>query len=1110
MRSNDLDTDTVDRDDATSLVDPAVAQAGEWLSQAAHLRTRSERETAARIEGVVADPNGVAFAMGFVDRVIRSEDPSVAAGHLSSLVASQPLPAFLSSLDRLLLRTGARLVRLLPRIVVPLAQRRLRQLVGHLVVDADTMHLRRHLTQRRHDGFGINVNMLGEAVLGAGESERRYHQITQLLDEPDVDYVSVKLSALVPQLNYWDHDSCMEKVTARLRSVLQHANATQPQTFINLDMEEYHDLELTLAAYMSVLGEPELRHVSAGIVLQAYLPDSFEALRRLVTWAHDRHERASDDRLAGEVKIRLVKGANLAMERVDAAIHGWAQAPYETKAETDANYKRCIDWLLTHERTRAVRVGIASHNLFDIAWSRLLAEERQVIDRVEVEMLEGMAPTHARLLTGAGDPPLLLYTPVVASADFDVAISYLFRRLEENASDDNFIRHLFSLEPGSALFIKEAEKFRTAVADRGTVASTPRRSQHRNRPPDRVPPETPFGNEPDSDPSLPAVRAWAQQIACRDRPSRSVPVIETVEAIDDHVQRARVASEAWARTSSSERQQLLYNVADELACRRSDLITAMMTEGRKTFTQADPEVSEAIDFARWYGDRARDLDTSNAATFVPIGIVTVAPPWNFPVAIPAGGVTAALAAGNTVLLKPAPEVPQCAAIIAECFWVAGVPANAMQLVRTHDDEAGQRLITHPDVGAVILTGALETADLFRSWRPGLRLFAETSGKNAMIISPSADIDLAVADLVHSAFGHSGQKCSAASIAICVGPAYHSPRFRRQLRDAVTSLHVGAPIDLATDTGPLISRPEGKLQRALTRLEPTESWLVEPTPVAEDIWRPGVRLDVEPGSWFHQTECFGPVLGLIEAQTLDDAIAIQNSTPFGLTGGIHSLDAAEIDRWTDRVEVGNAYVNRAITGAIVRRQPFGGWKHSSVGPGAKAGGPNYVASLGDWQPAEEPRDERWLNAAIESDAEAWAREFGVEHDETGLFCEANVFRYRPISAIGLRVEDASKEVEAERARQAANRCGVPIIESHVADESPLSFADRLGTLRIDRVRVIGTVEPAIRDASNRLNVHLCSDPVTRDGRIELQHYVREQAISSTLHRYGNLISSQESR
>ncbi len=146
----------------------------------------------------------------------------------------------------------------------------------------------------------------------------------------------------------------------------------------------------------------------------------------------------------------------------------------------------------------------------------------------------------------------------------------------------------------------------------------------------------------------------------------------------------------------------------------------------------------------------------------------------------------------------------------------------------------------------------------------------------------------------------------------------------------------------------------------------------------------MRLDVEPGSWFHQTECFGPVLGLIEAPTLDDAIAIQNSTPFGLTGGIHSLDSDEVDRWTDRVEVGNAYVNRAITGAIVRRQPFGGWKHSSVGPGAKAGGPNYVARLGDWRPAEEPRDGAWL-AAVESDAVAWEQEFGIEHDETNLFC-----------------------------------------------------------------------------------------------------------------------------
>ena len=381
----------------------------------------------------------------------------------------------------------------------------------------------------------------------------------------------------------------------------------------------------------------------------------------------------------------------------------------------------------------------------------------------------------------------------------------------------------------------------------------------------------------------------------------------------------------------------------------------MIHEGNKTFAQADPEVSEAVDFARYYANRIpAPRPTGSRARFrTAWELSALIPPWNFPVAIPAGGVLAALAAGNGVVFKPAPQTPRCAEIVAECCFAAGVPDDALQFIRTPDDEVGRHLITSVD--AVILTGAYETAELFRSWKPDLTIFAETSGKNSLIITPNADLDLAVADLAASAFGHSGQKCSAASLGVLVGDVYESERFRRQLVDAVTSLTVGPATDITTDMTPTVQSvadeaPSGKLRRALTTLDEGEEWLVEPRRITGtdhngeryEAWSPGVRLGVKPGSWFHQTECFGPVLGLMQAADLDDAIAIQNGVDYGLTGGIHSLDPHEVDTWTDRVEIGNAYVNRGITGAIVQRQPFGGWKRSTIGPGAKAGGPNYIA------------------------------------------------------------------------------------------------------------------------------------------------------------------------
>ncbi len=1120
------------------LVEEAIALVGQWLDQAHELESRRDRSRADQLAGVIDDEsNGVEFAMRFVDRVVRPEDPKVAADQLQHLVSEmagsdEGLPSFLSPIDRVLLRAGGALAPVIPQVVIPLAVRRMRSLVGPLVVDADPAKMTAHLAARREEGFRLNVNQLGEAVLGEAEAQRRWDKADALLDDPAVHYVSVKTSSIVSQLNYWAWDESVERVMDRLRPLF--VKAAGKGTFINLDMEEYHDLGLTIEVFTRLLDEPELRSVDAGIVLQAYLPDSFPALQQLVNWANTREpatDGTANNSEPGTIKIRLVKGANLAMEKVEAAMHGWPQAPYHSKAEVDANYKRCLDWVLTPERTKSIKIGLASHNLFDVAWGYLLAGHRGVADRLELEMLQGMAMPQARAARETADD-LLLYTPVVAASEFDVAISYLFRRLEENASDANFIRHLFGDlrrrvpgEHGSTLdkqaeatFDSEAGKFRAAVESMHAAAVGPNRTQDRSEVREEralgdhtAPSVAAFTNEPDTDPAMPANRAWATDVIAGSFEPATSSLIDDTAPVDAAVATARTGAIEWAERSGIERRAVLHAVADELSARRGDLINAMVHEANKTFAQADPEVSEAIDFARYYGDRILELSDRECAAFEPLGVVGVIPPWNFPVAIPAGGVLAALAAGNGVVFKPAPQTPRCAEIVAECCWDAGVPQDVLQFVRVPDNDVGRHLVTSVD--AVILTGAYETAELFRSWKPDLPIFAETSGKNSLIVTPNADLDLAVADLVDSAFGHSGQKCSAASLGILVGDVYTSERFRRQLVDAVTSLTVGPSHDIGTDVAPTIEEPSGKLLRALTSLDNGEEWLVEPRIIeAADgarIWSPGVRLGVKPGSWFHQTECFGPVLGLMVAANLDEAIAIQNGVEFGLTGGIHTLDPQEIDTWTERVEVGNAYINRGITGAIVARQPFGGWKRSTIGPGAKAGGPNYVAQLGRWvSTAEATSPDDLLVEAKASDDYWWQNEFSRSHDPVGLFCESNIFRYRPLSRIAVRVEPGAADWQVERVLSAAGQCGVFADISRADSETTAEFASRLPGLGVSRVRVVMGDEATLPDeliiAANAAGVHLAAGPVTTNGRIELLHYLREQAVSRTLHRYGNLL------
>lgn len=1096
--------------DATpqDLVDDALDLADRWALAGVQGETQQERRTSGRLAALVSDAAGLELAVRFVDRVARPEDVHVAARELAGLTRyTSAAGGFLGPVDRAMLEVGARVAPVLPSVVVPAARFRLRQLVGHLVADAGP-GLGAHIARARADGFRLNLNLLGEAVLGEQEAASRLTRVRALVERPDVDYVSVKVSAVASQLSTWDTAGSRDRVVDRLRPL--YRAAASHGTFLNLDMEEYRDLALTVQVFEELVMEPELLDAEWGIVLQAYLPDAVAALDELTEIARRRA-------LAGgaRIKVRLVKGANLAMEKVEAELHDWEQAPYRSKPEVDANYVRLLDRALDAGRTRHVRIGLASHNLFDVALGHRLAQERGVTEALDVEMLQGMAPAQARAVRDeVGN--VLLYTPVVAREDFDVAISYLVRRLEENAAPQNFLHAMFApAGPGADPLHSQREAFRASVHASQEPTTPPQRRLR----PEPVEPRAgePFRNAADTDPAVAQSRAWAAELMTRDVDVPDAVRVTTVEDVDAAVQRADMVRERWATTAPAERARVLRRAALHLEDARGDLVATMVQEAGKTVAEADPEVSEAVDFARYYADRAEELvdGAVPGAVFRPRGLTVVTPPWNFPVAIPVGSVLAALAAGSPVLVKPAPPTPRCVQVAMAAVHRAmdelDVPRDVLQVVLSPEGEVGRRLVTHPSVARVLLTGSIETAELFASWRADLEVLAETSGKNAIVVTPSADVDLAVADVVRSAFGHAGQKCSAASLLILVGSAGTSDRLRRQLADAVTSLRVGPATDLATTMGPLTEPASGKLLHALTTLDAGERWLVRPRRLDDEgrLWTPGVKHGVTPGSAFHTTEVFGPVLGVIRVATLDEALEVQNAVAFGLTGGLHSLDEDEIATWLARVEVGNAYVNRHITGAIVQRQPFGGWKASVVGPGAKAGGPHYVAQLGGWADAPDvpSEDAAWLAWAEADDARWWDEELSAEHDPTALTVEANIRRYRPVEHLTVRVGDGARDRDVVRVLAAARRAGVPVAVSRVTGESHEELAARVREGRVTgRVRVVGQA-PGLREAARtRLGtVTVLDQPVLASAR-ELLTVVREQAVSRTLHRFGHLPGS----
>jgi len=1157
-----------------------------WLAESA---TIPEDVAAQRLAGVLKDPNGLDFTVGFVDNVMRPEDKMVAGYSLQQV--ARKAPAFLPWFMRGAIGVGGILGPVLPWVVIPAARKVLRQMVGHLVVDATPDKLGPAIAHLKESGNRLNINLLGEAVLGEEEALHRLEATKELLARDDVDYVSIKVSSIASQLSMWSFDESVTRIVERLTPLYELAAASATPKFINLDMEEYRDLDLTVAVFERILDQPQLAGLEAGIVLQAYLPDALNALQGLTHWAQGR-------RAAGgaAIKVRLVKGANLAMEHVDSAVHDWPLATYSTKQDSDTNYKRVLSWALTPQNTDAVKIGVAGHNLFDVAWAHLLSKKRGVDDKVEFEMLLGMATGQASAVR-KDVGRLLLYTPVVKPSEFDVAISYLIRRLEENASQENFMSAVFELTSSPALFEREKTRFLASLADLDTEVPLPNRTQDRSRVielPALSEASTDeqesgeqgsgsnltaallgmtrgstggagFHNEPDTDPSLPANRDWGRRIL--ERVETSTLGIDTIAGarIDDvptlnHViERALAASVAWGQKTGAERAVVLHRAGLALAANRDRLIEVMAAETGKTIAEADPEVSEAIDFAHFYAERAKDLDTVQGAIFVPSRLIVVTPPWNFPVAIAAGGMLAALATGAAVIAKPAKLAQRSGAIVVEALWQAGVPRDLLALVDLKDHSLGTSLIGHPAVDRVILTGGYETAELFRSMRSDLPLLGETSGKNAIIVTPSADLDLAAADVIKSAFGHAGQKCSAASLVILVGSVAKSERFERQLIDAARSLRVGMPSDPVNQMGPIIQPAEGKLLHALTTLGAEERWLVEPHQLDEEgrLWTPGIRTGVLPGSYFHLTEFFGPVLGVMHAKNLEEAIRFQNAVDYGLTSGLHSLNAEELREWLDTIEAGNLYVNRGITGAIVQRQPFGGWKRSAVGPGTKAGGPNYLFGLGSWvsDPGRnsstlhlrglEPRvtqiieasqafldyaDFDVLRRSALSDALAWREEFGVVRDASNLKVERNLFRYRSLP-VTIRLSEEGTLSNLLRVIAAATvsqskfnvssalplPAGVravleqrerPIVVE--SDEEWLARAAR-GGITTTRVRLVGSdpIRGAI-DAASALatalggspDVAVYSHPVTQAGRVEVLPFLREQAISITAHRFGN--------
>ncbi len=848
------------------------------------------------------------------------------------------------------------------------------------------------LERLRKEKMAFTLDLLGEAVITEAEAqsylERYLDLMTQLteaaktwtpiaaIDQTEEGgisrvQVSVKLTSFYSQFDPLDAQGSQKRVSDRIRILLRRAQ--ELGTDVHFDMEQYTYKDLTLSILKQLLMEEEFRsRTDVGITIQAYLRDSEQDVRDLIDWTKQR---------GYPLTVRLVKGAYWDQETIKAAQKDWSQPVYNDKAATDANFEKITQMLL--ENHEYLYSAIGSHNVRSQAKAIAIAETLNIPRRrFEMQVLYGMGDKLAKALVDRGYR-VRVYCPY---GELLPGMAYLIRRLLENTANSSFLRQSLEERPVEELLAPPV------VEDEGSkrgftqinADDIPAISVHQRPSAFNI---NSFINAADTDYADTAERARSQQAFQSVRqqlgktylpllngeyqstqetvdsvnPSNPSEVIGrvgllSIEQAEQAIQAAKAAFPNWRRTPVRQRAGVLRKAADLMEQRRQELATWIVLEVGKALREADGEVSEAIDFCRYYASEMERLDQgynydiageTNRYSYQPRGITVVISPWNFPLAIATGMTVAALVTGNCTMLKPAETSSVIAAKLTEILVEAGMPKGVFQYVPGNGSKVGAYLVNHPDVHLIAFTGSQEVgcriyadAAILKPGQKHLkRVIAEMGGKNTLIVDESADLDQAVVGVVQSAFGYSGQKCSACSRVIVLEPVYDA--FVRRLVEATRSLNIGAAELPSTQVGPVIdAKARNRIQEYIEKGRAEAKVALEmAAPDTGYFIGPVIFSEVSPTATIAQEEIFGPVVAVSRVKDFTEAIAVANNTNYALTGGLYSRTPSHIQLAQEQFEVGNLYINRSITGAIVSRQPFGGFKLSGVG--SKAGGPDYL-------------------------------------------------------------------------------------------------------------------------------------------------------------------------
>jgi RHH-type transcriptional regulator, proline utilization regulon repressor / proline dehydrogenase / delta 1-pyrroline-5-carboxylate dehydrogenase len=866
-------------------------------------------------------------------------------------------------------------------------------MAGRFITGFDVPSVAKTLERLRRDGLGFTLDVLGEFTTSDAQADRYAAVYHDLIDrvaplvaswkpDPLLDFdehgsmprlnLSIKLTGLDPHFDGIDPERAIARVCARLKPLLLHAR--EAGAFVNIDMESFKHHDLTLELFQRVLMEPAFRDwTDVGIVLQAYLRKSERSLGKMLDFAKRRGTRFA---------IRLVKGAYWDAETAAAVRNHHTPPVWTQKWETDACYERMVGTMLRN--TALIRPAFASHNVRSLAVIGATAESLGLSPHAyEVQMLYGMGDPLKTAMANLGRC-VRVYCPY---GDLMPGMGYLIRRLLENTSNEGFLKQGFGDRGTYARLLADPAQARPASAPLVE-------RYYRNTNPEE--PMGTFKNATNTSFTTGEARekmigaidyvrkdfgrmyslvidgkhvATGEQFTSHNPSNPGEPIgkvaLATTADADRAVAAAYKAFAAWQYAPATMRGSLLRALADKMEDRRFELAATIILEVGKPWREADADVTEAIDHARYYAEQIERIEHSprlrnvpgeaNMMTYAPKGVCAVISPWAFPLAILTGMTTAAIAAGNTVVIKPARQASVIAAKLVEMVHDVGFPAGVVNYLPGDGAVVGRHLIEHGEVHVVAFTGSekvgTEVIQAGAKIRPAQafikKMIVEMGGKNAIIVDDDADIDGAIQAIIESAFSYAGQKCSSCSRVIVLDGVFNA--LAERLAEAVKSLTIG-PADVpSSNVGPVIDDDARRRIQEYIDLGKKEGRVfVEGSLSGDDAGgyfvAPTILTGINNSSRLAQEEIFGPVVVLFRAKDFDEALDIANSTRYALTGGLFSRSPMNIERARNEFAVGNLYINRRITGSQVDAQPFGGFKLS--GTGVKAGSPDYLLHFMD--------------------------------------------------------------------------------------------------------------------------------------------------------------------